>query len=128
MKTGRSGHLTWVDEYVGRQIRVRRTALGMSQEALGNRVGLTFQQIQKYEKGVNGVSPTRLFDIAKVLDVPTSYFYPEQTATEAPDNIVLDSEEHQIVGVLRAASPEKRKAILGFFRTAAILADAGAAA
>ncbi|NHN83469.1 helix-turn-helix domain-containing protein [Acetobacter musti] len=64
-----------LDSHVGARIRLRRTMLGMSQEKLGEAIGLTFQQIQKYERGANRVSASRLFDIAKVLDVPIGFFY-----------------------------------------------------
>jgi transcriptional regulator with XRE-family HTH domain len=57
-----------IDTEVGRRIRLRRTQLGMSQEALGERVGVTFQQVQKYEKGANRVGASRLVHIAHVLD------------------------------------------------------------
>ena len=66
-----------VDIHVGARMRQRRTLLAMSQTAVGNAVGLTFQQIQKYERGSNRVSSSRLFEFAKVLDVPVSYFFDE---------------------------------------------------
>lgn len=66
---------TDLDSHVGARIRLRRTMLGLSQEKLGEAIGLTFQQIQKYERGANRVSASRLFDIAKVLDVPIGFFY-----------------------------------------------------
>lgn len=64
-----------VDVHVGSRIRLRRTLLGMSQERLGEALGLTFQQVQKYERGVNRVGASRLFDLSRVLDVPISFFY-----------------------------------------------------
>jgi transcriptional regulator with XRE-family HTH domain len=64
-----------IDVHVGSRIRLRRTLLGMSQERLGDALGLTFQQVQKYERGVNRVGASRLFDISRVLDVPISYFF-----------------------------------------------------
>ncbi|MDP1962827.1 MAG: helix-turn-helix transcriptional regulator [Reyranella sp.] len=66
-----------VDVHVGSRIRRRRTLLGMSQSKVGDAVGLTFQQIQKYEKGSNRCGSSRLFEFAKVLDVPVSYFFDE---------------------------------------------------
>ena len=66
---------SYVDAHVGSRIRIRRTLLGMSQTKLGQAVGLTFQQIQKYEKGTNRVSASRLYEFAKVLDVPVSYLF-----------------------------------------------------
>ena len=64
-----------VDVHVGARIRLRRTLLGMSQERLGAALGLTFQQVQKYERGVNRVGASRLFDLSRILDVPISFFY-----------------------------------------------------
>lgn len=72
-----------IDVHVGTRIRLRRTLLGMSQERLGEALGLTFQQIQKYERGVNRVGASRLFDLSRVLDVPISFFFddmPERLA------------------------------------------------
>lgn len=64
-----------IDVHVGSRVRLRRTLLGMSQERLGEALGLTFQQVQKYERGVNRVGASRLFDISRVLDIPISYFF-----------------------------------------------------
>jgi transcriptional regulator with XRE-family HTH domain len=64
-----------VDVHVGGRVRVRRTLLGMSQEKLGAAVGLTFQQIQKYERGANRIGASRLFELSRVLDVPISFFF-----------------------------------------------------
>jgi transcriptional regulator with XRE-family HTH domain len=66
-----------VDVHVGNRMRERRTLLGMSQGKLGTAVGLTFQQVQKYERGFNRMGSSRLFEFAKVLDVPVSYFFDE---------------------------------------------------
>jgi transcriptional regulator with XRE-family HTH domain len=66
-----------VDTHVGARLRQRRTLLAMNQSKLGEGVGLTFQQIQKYERGSNRISSSRLYEFAKVLDVPVSYFFEE---------------------------------------------------
>jgi transcriptional regulator with XRE-family HTH domain len=66
-----------VDVHVGSRVRLRRMLLGMSQEKLGERLGLTFQQVQKYEKGVNRIGASRLYELAKVLGVSISFFYDE---------------------------------------------------
>jgi len=71
-----------IDVHVGSRIRLRRTLLGMSQERLGEALGLTFQQVQKYERGVNRVGASRLFDLSRVLDVPISFFFDDM-----PDNL-----------------------------------------
>jgi transcriptional regulator with XRE-family HTH domain len=69
-----------VDVHVGTRMRQRRALLGMSQTSLGNAVGLTFQQVQKYERGSNRISASRLVEFAKVLDVPVSFFFDELPA------------------------------------------------
>ena len=68
-----------VDVHVGKRIRLRRTLLGMSQEQLGAALELTFQQVQKYERGANRVSASRLWDISQILDVKISYFFEDMT-------------------------------------------------
>ncbi len=64
-----------VDKYVGSRVRMRRIMLGMSQEKLGEALGLTFQQVQKYEKGTNRIGASRLQAIANILQVPVSFFF-----------------------------------------------------
>ena len=66
-----------VDTHVGSRVRLRRMLLGMSQERLGEAMSLTFQQVQKYEKGVNRIGASRLFQISKILDVPIQFFFEE---------------------------------------------------
>ena len=64
-----------VDKYVGSRVRMRRIMLGMSQEKLGDALGLTFQQIQKYEKGTNRVGASRIQQISEILQVPVSFLF-----------------------------------------------------
>jgi len=71
-----------IDIHVGNRVRLRRTLLGLSQERLGDEVGLTFQQIQKYERGANRVGASRLYQFSRILDVPVSYFFEDM-----PDEI-----------------------------------------
>lgn len=70
-----SGQPNPIDIHVGNRIRLRRTLLGLSQEKLAALLGLTFQQVQKYEKGMNRVGASRLWDISKVLETPINFFY-----------------------------------------------------
>lgn len=74
-----SGKPNPVDVHVGGRVRLRRTLLGMSQEKLGEALGLTFQQVQKYERGANRVGASRLFDLSRVLDVPVSFFFDDMS-------------------------------------------------
>ncbi len=71
----RTGKPNPVDIHVGSRLRLRRTLLGLSQEKLGDSVGLTFQQIQKYERGANRISASRMHALSRVLDVPVSFFF-----------------------------------------------------
>ncbi len=76
-----------VDVHVGARLRQRRMLLGMSQTTLGDAIGLTFQQVQKYEKGMNRISASRLFYLCGVLDVPIQYFFddmPREVAARSP--------------------------------------------
>jgi transcriptional regulator with XRE-family HTH domain len=68
-----------IDVHVGSRVRLRRTLLGMSQEKLGEAIGLTFQQVQKYERGSNRIGASRLFDLARVLDVPVGFFFDDMS-------------------------------------------------
>ena len=68
-----------IDMHVGKRVRLRRTLLGMSQEQLGTELNITFQQVQKYERGANRISALRLWDISQILDVPISYFFDDMS-------------------------------------------------
>ena len=74
-----------VDIAVGKRVRGRRILMGLSQERLGDDLGVTFQQVQKYERGANRVSASRLYEISKVLDVPPSYFFEEIMESDGID-------------------------------------------
>ena len=78
-----------VDVHVGARLRVRRTLMGMSQTALGEAIGLTFQQLQKYEKGTNRISASRLFALSRVLDVPIAYFFDDMSSEVAASSPTL---------------------------------------
>jgi transcriptional regulator with XRE-family HTH domain len=75
----RTGKPNPVDVHVGSRVRLRRTLLGLSQEKLGDALGLTFQQVQKYERGANRIGASRLFDLSRVLDVPVSFFFDDMS-------------------------------------------------
>jgi len=86
------------DSHVGRRLRAARTLAGMSQTRLGQAVGLTFQQIQKYEKGVNRIGASRLQQFAALLNVPPSYFFEGQTEDASPSNTGLDEIDPSVIG------------------------------
>ena len=73
-----------IDIHVGSRVRLRRNMLGLSQEKLGAAIGLTFQQVQKYERGANRVGASRLHELSRVLDVPVSFFFDDVDPVRAP--------------------------------------------
>lgn len=85
-----------VDVHVGQRLRLRRTLLGLSQEKLGEALGLTFQQVQKYERGTNRIGASRLYDLGRVLDVDVGYFFEDmsdEVAHRSPGQIRGKAEE-----------------------------------
>ena len=85
-----------VDLHVGARVRMRRKFLGMSQEGLAETIDLTFQQVQKYERGSNRISASKLFEIARALKVPVAYFFEGYGAAEAVEGF-SESESEQFV-------------------------------
>lgn len=115
-----------VDVHVGKRIRHRRWMIGMTQQQLAERVGIKFQQIQKYETGMNRVSASRLWDIAQVVDVPVSFFFEGLTEgqTDKQDvegDILADKEALQLVRAYYAMPEAQRRQI---FELARVLSDA----
>ncbi len=115
-----------IDIHVGGRVRLRRTLLGMSQEKLGEALGLTFQQVQKYERGANRIGSSRLYHLGQILDVPVSFFFDDLgplTTGRAPgmrERATERSEEDQLVkretlefvrAYYRITDPRARKAI-----------------
>lgn len=85
-----------VDIHVGSRIRLRRQLLRMSQEKLGDELGVTFQQVQKYERGANRVGASRLYRLSRVLEVPVQFFF-EGLSETAPDLGMADNDQTPIV-------------------------------
>ena len=124
-----------IDRVVGQRIRWRRRELKLSQEQLAELLSLTFQQVQKYEKGVNRVSAGRLFEIASVMGVTVNYFYDgaesqladdrqkrfaEGAASEGPRAPVLDAETLDLIAAFQKIEDESlRKSLLNTVRAAA---------
>lgn len=112
------------DKALGIKIRQARNLKGMSQQELGEKLGVTFQQIQKYEKGVNRVGGTRLATLAKVLDKPVTYFleevsYKPGSKGEKIAMFVASREGTQICEILADMHPEVRAEFLGMCRALA---------
>ncbi|MEM1265466.1 MAG: helix-turn-helix transcriptional regulator [Pseudomonadota bacterium] len=117
-----------VDVHVGKRIRHRRWMLGMTQQQLGEAVGIKFQQIQKYETGMNRVSASRLWDIARVLDVPVSFFFEgldaeyeaDAVAAQPAGDLLADKEALELVRSYYAIPEEQRRKL---FDLARVLSD-----
>lgn len=94
-----------IDVHVGNRVRMRRMLVGMSQEKLGEALGLTFQQVQKYEKGANRVSASRLFQMAVALDVPIQFFFddlPSQNAGEGESGLAENGPRDLVMDLLNS--------------------------
>src|SRR5712675_2882260 len=83
-RTASQGNPNPIDVHVGSRVRLRRTMLGLSQEKLGDAIGLTFQQVQKYERGANRIGASRLHELSRVLDVPVEFFFDDTDPVRAP--------------------------------------------
>ena len=95
-----------IDIHVGSRIRLRRTMLGMSQEKLGESLGITFQQIQKYEKGTNRVGASRLQNISSILNVPVSFFFedaPGESNAASPTGMAEAASSNYVVDFLSSS-------------------------
>ena len=100
-----AAHRHPVDVHVGGRLKQRRTLMGLSQEKLAGQVGLTFQQIQKYEKGANRITASRLYQFGRILDVPPSFFFDDmpaemRTGATAADGAETGSSSHADVDPL----------------------------
>ena len=104
-----------VDVHVGGRVRLRRTLLGMSQEDLGKALDLTFQQVQKNEKGFNRIGSSRLYQLSLILDVPVAYFFEEikdGASPSSPDDAMLKRETLELVrAYYRIRDPKVREAL-----------------
>ena len=90
-----------VDRHVGSRVRMRRVLLGMSQERLGDALGVTFQQVQKYEKGSNRIGASRLSQISKILGAPVAFFF-----DGAPVDMASSAHDYAPTGFAEADRPE----------------------
>jgi transcriptional regulator with XRE-family HTH domain len=118
-----------VDVHVGKRVRHRRWMLGMTQQQLGERVGIKFQQVQKYETGMNRISASRLWEIAEALNTPISYFFEEisaesaaaPSAAPASDDIYSSREALDLVRAYYAMPADQRRKL---FDLARVMSDA----
>lgn len=118
-----------VDVHVGKRVRHRRWMVGMTQQQLAERVGIKFQQIQKYETGMNRVSASRLWDIADALEVPVSFFFDgldqkssgAESEANLPADLLSDKEALELVRSYYAIPENQRRRL---FELARVLSDA----
>ena len=109
-----------VDVPVGRRIRERRLSLGMSQEALGECLGLAFQQIQKYERGVNRISASKLWALSHFFEVPIDWFFDGLgKAGKGQKDVMTRPEAHQLARYYSACPASTRKRLLALIRATA---------
>jgi len=117
-----------VDVHVGKRVRHRRWMVGMTQQQLAEKVGIKFQQIQKYETGMNRISASRLWDIAESLSVPVSYFFDGMNAEAdgsveqgaVPGDILADKEALELIRSYYAMPENQRRRL---FELARVLSD-----
>jgi transcriptional regulator with XRE-family HTH domain len=123
-----------VDIHVGSRVRMRRILLGKSQEAVATLLGVSFQQLQKYESGANRVSASRLFDMAHILLTPISYFFDEMPADlTLPVDEAADNSAKSVMGnrmtldlirdFYRLSSPQQQRCVLDLVRAMADASD-----
>jgi transcriptional regulator with XRE-family HTH domain len=114
-----------IDKLIGERMRMRRIAIGMSQEKLGDALGLTFQQVQKYEKGMNRISVGRLQSIADILRVPVTFFFDPQKAFPnqgTPDlhEFLISKDGLELASAfLKIENPAMRRALINMAQAAA---------
>ena len=105
-----------IDVHVGSRVRLRRTLLGMNQSNLGDALGLTFQQIQKYERGANRIGSSRLYRLSKILDVPVAFFFDEMAQGVATSAKGVAEKEQKSFEPDRLATRETLELVRAYYR------------
>ena len=108
-----------IDVAVGERLRIRRTLMGLSQSSLADDLGLTFQQVQKYEKGANRISASKLYNMAILLDVPVSYFFDgvERNDNDQHDVSISKRETLELVRAFyKIDNPETRQSLVALIK------------
>jgi len=112
-----------IDIYVGSRLKFRRMEIALSQNVLGKKTGITFQQIQKYEKGINRISASRLYDFSKILRVPVSYFFDgfNGNSKDVLHDTKKDFNDKEIFNLIKAFSkikdPVVRKSVIALAKS-----------
>lgn len=105
-----------IDVHVGARLRLRRTLLGLSQEKLGEAVGITFQQLQKYERGSNRISASRLYNLSQVLGVPVSYFFDDMPLPDSTTSLAAASPQSETDEFESMARRETLELVRAYYR------------
>ena len=116
------GGMTSVDNRVGERIRQRRVELGMTQTELAERVNVRFQQVQKYENGLNRVAASRLWQIAQALDVPVNYFFDTIDLPQDPQPLTPSADKRrlrELVDLFSVLPDAQQSAVMSFLRSIA---------
>lgn len=100
-----------IDGHVGRRLKQRRTIMGLSQEAVAKAVGITFQQVQKYEKGSNAMNANRLFEFSRFMNVPVAYFFDDFEQSTVTHNIVTGLAENPAIAFDRENNASDRESL-----------------
>ncbi|MEM9471945.1 MAG: helix-turn-helix domain-containing protein [Pseudomonadota bacterium] len=103
-----------IDVHVGSRLRMRRMLVGMSQEKLGESLDLTFQQIQKYEKGSNRISASRLYDMSRILDVPVQFFFDDMVRSDISGKAKSDKQTGSFEMIEFLSSPDGAQLVRTF--------------
>ncbi len=115
---------TAVDTHIGHRIRTRRQILKITQDSLAERLGITFQQVQKYEKGSNRISASRLLDVAAILDVPLTYFFEDLDGSKGSEaasgqDLLVDRDGADLLRAFNAVEDkDMRRAIISVAKAA----------
>jgi transcriptional regulator with XRE-family HTH domain len=112
-----------IDVHVGGRLRLRRTLMGLSQERLGHALGLTFQQVQKYERGANRIGASRLYDLGRILDIPISFFFDDMNLPVP--SVSADGRVAEPAGSGQESDPAMSRETLELVRAYYRIADAG---
>ena len=111
--------------HLGKKLRMRRLSLGLTQTKVANAINVTFQQIQKYEKGTNGVSSSRLMQLSNFLKVPITYFYEDYAASQAAIDSTEDLNYSFLIKTFGRLSESQKSKIIQILRNTGSLKETG---
>ena len=111
--------------HLGKKLRMRRLSLGLTQTKVANAINVTFQQIQKYEKGTNGVSSNRLMQLSNFLKVPTTYFYEDYADSQATVASTEDLNYSFLIKTFGRLSEDQKSKIIQILKNTGSLKETG---